>query len=867
MLHGMEGTRLAHYEIKTHLGSGAMGEVWLAVDTHLQREVALKFLHRLGRLDDEAEERLLREARAASALDHPGILTIHAIENVDGKTFVVMERLRGATVDQAGAGLGVRETVELVAEFADALAAAHEHGIIHRDIKPANLFVDERGRAVVMDFGLARVQGSDQLTEPGSSVGTLGYTAPEQLVGREVANSADVFSLGVVLYELLTGERAFDRGQGVAAVIHDVLESEPAPMTGPAAALEPIVRRAIAKDAAARYADAGAMREALRHWLETGGQGAAIGSASASRPLPRAASVALGLLGLAVGMVWWQGRGPAQGGGAAAPAPSTVPSTVTPTVAWEQQPLHLFTARPESPALSPDGRTLAYVAAVDGVPQIFVADVEDPAPRQLTTFGMGAGDPAWLPDGTALVIERKGASGRPGQTVTSLHLLPVMGGEARLLVPRGKNASTASAGEVIYEVGGRVRAIRLEGREDSPLAVDASGGSGMFELFPAAAPDGSTVAYLRSLLGPLGTIEILDRATGAVRTLVEERGRHADLRFSPDGAHLHFSSDMGGAVNLWSVELATGARIQLTKGAGDDLAPSPSGDRVAYQNRRDEHQLVLFDPATGEESVLYQSRGTILGARFSPDGTRVLFTSDVGAAADIFVVPAGGGPPRRVTRGDTSLRLFPRWIDDASVLAYLDSPDATGLVEIHVDTAVESMLHEGWTMQREPFAEVSPDGEWLSVFRVQPPATRVFRRGEDPATGFELPGVAGRFSPDSRWMAVESFMGGVALHRVDDPAAAPVSVAPKGSQPVFGRVTTAAGASDWLYWRGLAEDGAPSVLMGARFDDGVLGPAEVVIDGLGNVQLNINTMDVAPDGRMTFVRFVEHSSEIWLLSR
>src|SRR5947209_1280192 len=247
---------IAHYRILRKLGSGGMGVVYEAEDTKLGRRVALKFLPEQTRRDTQALERFLREARAASALNHPGICTIHAIEEHDGRTFIAMELLEGQTLDRViplGA-LPVPRTVDIGIQLADALDAAHKKGIIHRDIKPSNLFATERSAVKILDFGLAKLlrDKSDEfdgetigvdtalLTSPGMAVGTISYMSPEQARGEEIDGRSDLFSLGAVLYQMVTGRPAFP-GTTSAVVFDNILHNAPiAPVTlNPAVPAEP----------------------------------------------------------------------------------------------------------------------------------------------------------------------------------------------------------------------------------------------------------------------------------------------------------------------------------------------------------------------------------------------------------------------------------------------------------------------------------------------------------------------------------------------------------------------------------------------------------------------------------------------------
>src|SRR3989442_9271113 len=223
------GTKLGRYEIRSKLGAGGMGEVYLAQDAKLDRKVAIKFLPESLVADEQARKRLVREARAAAKLDHPNICAIHEVGEEDGRSFIAMQYIEGETLDARikSKPLVLKEALTIAAQIADALSEAHSHGIIHRDIKPSNIMVTSRGQAKVMDFGLARViagaveseaETQSLLTTPGTIVGTMPYMSPEQVRGEVLDGRSDIFSFGVVLYEMLSGRQPFASESAAATI-------------------------------------------------------------------------------------------------------------------------------------------------------------------------------------------------------------------------------------------------------------------------------------------------------------------------------------------------------------------------------------------------------------------------------------------------------------------------------------------------------------------------------------------------------------------------------------------------------------------------------------------------------------------------
>ena len=439
------GTKLGPYEVLALIGAGGMGEVYRARDTRLDREVAIKVLPHDRVADESRRLRFVQEAKAASALNHPHIVTIHEIESADGRDFIVMELVRGKSLDALIPRQGMRlgEALRIAIPVADALAAAHARGIVHRDLKPANVMVGTDGAVKVLDFGLAKLTAAESapdeetitvvadpgLSAPGMIMGTVAYMSPEQATGGQVDARSDIFSFGAMLYEMVTGQRAF-AGKTAMDTLAAVVRDHPKPLRevvpGIPEALERITVRCLKKEPERRFQHMGDVRVELQELKETSDSGPAANAGARTLPNTRMSrwaitgGVGLAILAGVVAVLWrtWQ---------------PTVLSTVTATPTLVQLTSE---RRAGSGSFSPDGTQIVFSSAgEDGNNwDVWLKIVGQDEARRLTTDAGVDIYPAWSPDGTQIAFLR-GTSGtarvRFFSDVGTLHIISPVGGAAR----------------------------------------------------------------------------------------------------------------------------------------------------------------------------------------------------------------------------------------------------------------------------------------------------------------------------------------------------------------------------------------------------------------------------------------------------
>jgi eukaryotic-like serine/threonine-protein kinase len=661
------GQTISHYRITEKLGEGGMGVVYKAEDTKLERTVALKFLasHLLN--DNGAKARFLREAKAAAALHHPNICTVHEIDEADGKTFLAMAFLKGETLEDriAQGPLSLKDALDIGRQVADGLEAAHEKGIVHRDIKPANILIDAKGRATIMDFGLARLTEASRLTKADTTMGTVAYMSPEQAQGMEVDHRSDIWALGCVLYEMVCGQRPF-RGQYDQALFYEIVHQEPEPLTGVRAGvpmeLEFIVGKCLAKDRDDRTASAQEVARELRTLgdklksgrstiLRTTNPGASVlatvtagQTVNPVEALPpdamivrRSSQRALRVLAvvttvtlLALAFVHFTER-------------STEPIA---------KPVRRFSFAveglgPEGAIISPDGKYILYLAQTNGKKGLWLRSLSNESVREIAvTAGASAGiveAAFWSPDSSSIGF----AAGQPDY---ELRRVSIDGGDPITLCELpSKQQSTAFFGGTWSPDGERIvfgsgmRLYELPARGGRPrLLLDQSDSPRPYALGPEFLPAGS---------GPPALVYSTSAGYTSehwVAVLNLETGEHRELCpgdrpvYSRDSYLIHGPASIDEP-GLWALPFS----LATLQPAGEDFPISTAGIGATVSQ---EGTLVYGDEIgyTADRTLTWRDRtGKVLETvgqtqpmdqvALSPDGRRVAVRSTESGNQDIWV--------------------------------------------------------------------------------------------------------------------------------------------------------------------------------------------------------------------------------------
>lgn len=749
------GRELGPYKIEKLLGVGGMGEVYLAHDAKLTRKVALKILPPQFISDPDRVKRFERESRAVSALNHPNLITIYDIGIADGVHFIATEFVTGKTVrDLIDEGLKMKDAIAIATQVAEALSAAHNAGVFHRDIKPENIMVRPDGYVKVLDFGLAKLNAQTteaaeipnllSQTQSGLLMGTLAYMSPEQAAGDEVDERSDIWSLGIVLYEMMTGSSP-TRGANRLETLGAILSKEPL-TTGDAnlalpPELEHILSKALEKDRELRYQTASDFRadlKRLKRELDSspslpGDSGSTArrnlsSVASSAKPRPQLtlvlgalAVVALSLGGWLLATKWFKTN--------AAKGPD-----------WSRARNVQLTIKEASElfcSLAPDGKSFVYVSFETGNTDIYWQRVGGKNPTNLTKDSLeNETTPAFSPDGNLIAFHS-------AREPSGLYVMEATGENPRRLSDIGYHPSWSPDGKEIV-VGAEWVGVHSNKRTSPSALWVISVESGAKRLLtegdaaqPSWSPGGGRIAYWYWSTEGRGDIATIPAAGGKPVKITAEDSVDWNPVWSPDGKYIYFSSDRGGSMNLWRI--AVDERTGEALGA-PEAVPTPSRYALSVSFSRDGKSLIYvryeslanlqslsFDASSGKVNgdPVWVTRGSTGAShpQLSPDGELYVARWPRLTQEDIAIFNKDGSNWRALT-DDKFQDRRPRWFPDGRRIAF--SSDRSGLNQIW------SINTDGTGLRQLTFADgngaswpvLSPDGKSL-----------VYMQNKDKVTG------------------------------------------------------------------------------------------------------------------------------------
>jgi eukaryotic-like serine/threonine-protein kinase len=793
------GSRLDAYELVRPLGSGGMGEVWLATELRLGRKVALKLLPPELTSDPVRVQRFEQEARAASALNHPNVCTIHALgETADGQHYIAMEYVEGETLRHrlSASRLTIRECLDIAIQVAAALSAAHDAGIIHRDIKPENVMLRPDGLVKVLDFGLAKLletpraeaETAAMLTTEGTILGTAAYMSPEQVEGKSLDARSDIFSFGTMLYEMLTGQRPFSRdtaGATIAAILRDEPRRVDQIAEGLPLETVRIVRRCLRKDPEHRFQTMADLRVALEE-LKQESESDSLELAGSIRTIAgrRWWLVALAIAGIGTiaGIASWLAKAPSQ-------AHESLPE-----VSMVAKPLVTYTGDLGDPSFSPEGDRVAFTWSGENQDNadIYVRLIGPGEPQRLTTNPARDFGPAWSPDGRYIAFLRDDTNSFASQLARrfAVCMVPALGGTERCLTKIAAQWSSFSCchmtwshdSKLLVASDGEPYGLHLisvdtgdKRRLTSPPANGADGS-------PAFSPDGHWLAFVRMRdlgIGDVYRISLTHdyRPAGEPERLTHEQLEIVSPVWTSDGRQILYSAGSwftsGRAVRRITL---SGVQSGFSSPAvqqpfGEDaweLAISPARRRLVYHRGYRDSDIYRIElrgknGRVGAPQRFIASTRADLIPEYSPDGRTIAFSSSRSGSEEIWLCDADGSNQRQLTNVGSPLVSNARWSPDGKTLLFDSRREGSSdLYLINAEGGSPRRLTSDPGYEGE--ARWSSDGKWIYYRGDRDGRDQVYKVPVGGGSAVQVTTKGGLYafeSPDGRWLYYSKYVGSV----------------------------------------------------------------------------------------------------------